>query len=62
MGKPYPVTKKLDGQNCAEGFDSHFCLVDGFEPCAEHNEPTGDEIVVFKSSQVLPRYIGSLSW
>ena len=28
-----------------------------FEPCPLEKEPTGDEIVVFDSAQVLPRYI-----
>ncbi len=33
---------------CKEGYNSHFVLVNGFEPCELEKEPTGDEIVVFE--------------
>lgn len=59
MGRPFPVTAKMDGVECMPGYDSHFCLVKGFAPCAEVDDPTGDEIVIFRSAQVLPRYIGA---
>jgi hypothetical protein len=34
-------------------------LVNGFVPCGEHEEPTGDEIVIFNPAQILPRYLGT---
>jgi len=63
LGNPYPLTHKLvnrDGATslgCMLGYDSHFVLVNGFDPCLDDEEPTGDEIVVFNGAQVLPRYI-----
>lgn len=59
MGRPYPVTAKMDGASLKEGFDSHFCLVKGFAPCGETEDPTGDEIVIFRTAQILPRYVGT---
>lgn len=61
MGRPFPVVAKMDGAGCMPGYDSHFCLVKGFTPCAENEDPTGDEIVIFQPAQVLPRYIG-MTW
>jgi len=58
LGRIYPLDKKLDGgETCTPNFDSHVVLVDGFDPCPIHRQPTGDEIVVFTEAQVLPRYI-----
>ena len=34
----------MDGQDCKKGFDSH-------------TSPKGNEIVIFKPAQLLPRYI-----
>ncbi len=61
LGRPYPVVTKLDGQGCMPGYDSHVCLVNGFLPCGPNEEPTGDEIVIFRSEQILPRYVGKTS-
>eukprot|EP01103_Thecamoeba_quadrilineata_P014380 TRINITY_DN4277_c0_g1_i2.p1 TRINITY_DN4277_c0_g1~~TRINITY_DN4277_c0_g1_i2.p1 ORF type:complete len:663 (-),score=150.87 TRINITY_DN4277_c0_g1_i2:3-1934(-) len=57
LGKPYPLTYKLEAGNCQDGFDSHVVLVDGFEPCPLDKPCTGDEIVIFEEAQALPRYI-----
>lgn len=59
MGRPYPVTAKMDGMGLVPGYDSHFCLVNGFSPCLDGEEASGDEIVIFRSAQVLPRYVGT---
>lgn len=60
LGEVYPLTgmisfvdgnstfqEKIGGKPAIEGYDSHFVLVNGFEPCGDR-EPTGDEIVVFR--------------
>jgi len=43
-GKSYQCTGRMDGQGRVVGYDSHY-------------SPKGNEIIVFESSQILPRYI-----
>ena len=72
MGKPYPVTEhphkpnNLFAKPCVSGYDSHYVIVKKesglnyipFKPGDNPNEKLNyDEIVVFKKSQILPRYI-----
>jgi hypothetical protein len=57
LGRVKALSCKREGAQPSKGFDSHFALVNGFEPCAPGEPVTGDEIVLFESAQVLPRYI-----
>jgi len=43
-GKAYKCTKRMDGQSCMKGHHSHIA-------------PKGNEGVIFKPDQILPRYI-----
>jgi hypothetical protein len=58
MGKPWAMTKKDVGCSCQPGYTSHYTVVgNNFLPVASGQNIRGDEIVIFDSSHVLPRYI-----
>jgi len=43
-GKTFKCSGRMDGMDCQKGYNSHY-------------SPKGNEIVVFESEQILPRYI-----
>src|SRR5690606_9652456 len=63
-GRIFPVIEPitglttLHGQPCVPGFNSHYTLTGrGGEACGLDKTPHGDELVVFNSNQILPRYL-----
>lgn len=62
-GRVYPVIEPikgpttLHGQPCVPGFDSHYVLTNKTSPVRLGEKPVGDELVVFSSEQVYPRYL-----
>ena len=65
MGRAYPVIESpmgpesLHGQPCRPGYDSHYAVVSApnYHPAKLGEKVAADELVVFRSEQVLPRYI-----
>jgi hypothetical protein len=72
LGKVYPVIESpiapesmplrerpdLHGKPCVAGYDSHYATVDKYYyPCKENEQPMADEAIVFRTSQILPRYL-----
>jgi len=58
LGKPFPVTSRMDGSPCESGYTSHYVVINSQCHPKEDRQPAyGDEIVVFKSSHVLPLFI-----
>ena len=56
--QPLRERKDLHGKPCIEGYDSHYAIVDRYYfPCHDDEEPMADEAVVFRPSQILPRYL-----
>ena len=57
------LSNSLHGKPCKAGYDSHYALVKrvglstAYLPCNVNDEVGADELVVFNSSQVLPRYL-----
>jgi len=63
-GDPYPVTEPIHGpgtmhgKQLKAGFDSHYAIVNRHGFAAEEEEAvSGDEFVLFRKEQVLPRYL-----
>ncbi len=60
LGKPFPVIddKVKRGKNCEQGFTSHYTVVnDKFVPFSGNEKIHGDEVVIFQSDHILPRFI-----
>jgi len=57
LGKPKPITNKILGAPCTEGYTSHYVVVDENycpEQSVDNVKGKRDEIVVFNKAHVLP--------
>lgn len=60
LGKPFPVVdaQVKRGKNCEPGFTSHYTVVnENFVPFSGKEKIHGDELVIFESDYILPRFI-----
>lgn len=61
LGRVFPLIEEMKGQHCAEGFDSHFVIVNKKSgevwKKGDREEEKREDIVVFDCDHILPRFI-----